>query len=357
MKIQRSDSFGCSKLLMSQKEMERNNGGLLYGAKSTRKVKLSETNSLSVKKNSLYKQGFEFCKKVRERLNSSSDYQMGFLKYIHACSIGKIGKSDLKLMISGSISKYPDLIDGFDDFVKHCEDIAFDNQLESIQKIREKDSDTIMRENSNPSVFGKADLDKVSIQELDLSKCLVITPSYQLLPKDYPVTMASRRSKVGAHLLNDFWVCTASGNKNYTPKIRGRNKYQQELDRCESDQYEFDMLLKSTRSAAEHVEELVDGIKEKKIKLEGPFKIEDHLSVLNLRCIERLYDERGYEMLGGLNRNPKVALPLILSRLKQRVEELAEIRSDLNKDWAQVYAKNHHKSLQSISTIEDFVNM
>ncbi|KAK0585485.1 hypothetical protein LWI29_029201 [Acer saccharum] len=184
---------------------------------------------------------------------------MGFLKYIHACSIGKIGKSDLKLMISGSISKYPDLIDGFDDFVKHCEDIAFDNQLESIQKIREKDSDTIMRENSNPSVFGKADPDKVSIQEVEIR--------------------------------------------------------------------------------AEHVEELVDGIKEKKIKLEGPFKVEDHLSVLNLRCIERLYDERGYEMLGGLNRNPKVALPLILSRLKQRVEELVEIRSDLNKDWAQVYGR------------------
>ncbi|KAK1565371.1 hypothetical protein Q3G72_024998 [Acer saccharum] len=342
MKIQRSDSFGCSKILMRQKEMERKNEGLLYGAKSTRKVKLSETNSLSVKKNSLYKQGFEFCKKVRERLNSSSDYQMGFLKYIHACSIGKIGKSDLKLMISGSISKYPDLIDGFDDFVKHCEDIAFDNQLESIQKIREKDSDTIM----NPSVFGKAAPDKVSIQELDLSKCLVITPSYRLLPEDYPVTMASRRSEVGAHLLNDFWLCTASGNKNYTPKIRGRNKYQQELDRCESDQYEFDMLLNLTRSAAERVEELVDGIKEKKIKLEGPFRIEDHLSVLNLRCIERLYDERGYEMVGGLNKNPKLALPLILSRLKRRVEELAEIRSDLNKDWAQVYAKNHHKSLQ-----------
>ncbi|KAK4843915.1 hypothetical protein QYF36_014258 [Acer negundo] len=346
MKIRSSDSFGCSKILMSQEEMERNNGGFLYGAKSMRKVKLSETNSLSVKKNSLYKQGFKFCKKVRERLNSSSDDQMEFLKYIHACSIGRIGKSDLKLMISGSMSKYPDLIDGFDDFVKHCEDIAFDNQLESIQKIREKDSDTIMRENSNPIVFGKADPDKVSIQELDLSKCLVITPSYRLLPEDYPVTMASRRSEVGAHLFNDFWVCTASGNKNYTPKIRGRNKYQQELDRCESDQYEFDMLLNLTRSAAERVEELVDGIKEKKIKLEGPFRIEDHLSVLNLRCIERLYDERGYEMLGGLNKNPKLALPLILCRLKQRVDELAEIRSYMNKDWAQVYAKNHHKSLQ-----------
>ncbi|KAK3200428.1 hypothetical protein Dsin_023843 [Dipteronia sinensis] len=60
------------------------------------------------------------------------------------------------------------------------------------------------------------------------------------------------------------------------------------------------MLLNLTRSAAERVEELVDGVKEKKIKLEGSFKIEDHLSVLNLRCIERLYDERGYEMLVGV---------------------------------------------------------
>ncbi|KAK3200427.1 hypothetical protein Dsin_023842 [Dipteronia sinensis] len=111
-----------------------------------------------------------------------------------------------------------------------------------------------MRENLNPSVFGKADsdkvsirekdvrlslypkraitwenlnpgvFDKVSIQELDMSKCLVITPSYCLLPEDYLVTMACWRSEVGAHLLNDFWVCTASGNKNCTPKNTGQKQ-------------------------------------------------------------------------------------------------------------------------------------
>ncbi|KAL5817859.1 hypothetical protein ACOSQ3_026237 [Xanthoceras sorbifolium] len=362
MKRQRTASFGYSESWMSQR-MECNNGGFFGDTKSSKKVKFLEDKSVfvteSAKKTLLYKQGIEFCERVRERLNCSCDYQMGFLKYIHACTIGKIGESDLKRKISrGSISKYPDLTNGFDDFVKHCEDIAFADQLETINRNGEEDvrfllhplqsrTETIARKDSNPDVFDKTESDKVSIQDLDLSKCQAGTPSYRLLPEDFPVAMASQRSELGAQVLNDFWVCTPLGNRDYSSKHRGRNKYKQALDRCENDQYEFDMLLNSIRSAAEHVEELVDGIKEKNINLDASFRIEDHLNVLNLRCIERLYDQQGHQMLEMLNKNPKLVLPLILSRLKQKVEEVAGRGSDSNRIWAQVYAANHRKSLEN----------
>ncbi|KAH7549417.1 hypothetical protein JRO89_XS13G0029100 [Xanthoceras sorbifolium] len=329
MKRQRTASFGYSESWMSQR-MECNNGGFFGDTKSSKKVKFLEDKSVfvteSAKKTLLYKQGIEFCERVRERLNCSCDYQMGFLKYIHACTIGKIGESDLKRKISrGSISKYPDLTNGFDDFVKHCEDIAFADQLETINRNGEEDvrfllhplqsrTETITRKDSNPDVFDKTESDKVSIQDLDLSKCQAGTPSYRLLPEDFPVAMASQRSELGAQVLNDFW---------------------------------FDMLLNSIRSAAEHVEELVDGIKEKNINLDASFRIEDHLNVLNLRCIERLYDQQGHQMLEMLNKNPKLVLPLILSRLKQKVEEVAGRGSDSNRIWAQVYAANHRKSLEN----------
>lgn len=68
-------------------------------------------------------------------------------------------------------------------------------------------------------------------------------------------------------------------------------------------------------------------------------------AVLNLRCIERLYGDHGLDVLDILRKNPTHALPVILTRLKQKQEEWSKCRSDFNKVWAEIYAKNHYKSL------------
>lgn len=46
-----------------------------------------------------------------------------------------------------------------------------------------------------------------------------------------------------------------------------------------------------------------------------------------------------------LRKNPAVALPVISARLKQKQEEWTKCRTDFNKVWAEIYAKNHYKSL------------
>ena len=46
-----------------------------------------------------------------------------------------------------------------------------------------------------------------------------------------------------------------------------------------------------------------------------------------------------------LKKNLVLALPVILTRLKQKQEEWARCRAEFNKVWAEIYAKNYHKSL------------
>lgn len=46
-----------------------------------------------------------------------------------------------------------------------------------------------------------------------------------------------------------------------------------------------------------------------------------------------------------LRKNAPLSLPVILTRLKQKQEEWAQCRADFNKVWAEIYAKNYHKSL------------
>ncbi|GAY65580.1 hypothetical protein CUMW_242270, partial [Citrus unshiu] len=184
-----------------------------------------------------------------------------------------------------------------------------------------------------------------SIQDLDLSNCKQVSPSYWRLPEYYWMPMASNSSEIGDQVLNDNLVCASTGTERSSFKQRRRTKQEEVLFKCEDDRFELDLLLGWMHSAAENVEKLMikiddqnqDNEKSSKIEIEG------HLGISYLRCIERLYAEHGLDVIDNLHKNPETALPVILKSLKQKVEELVERRSDCNKIWAHVCAKNHDK--------------
>ncbi|XP_018457757.1 paired amphipathic helix protein Sin3-like 5 [Raphanus sativus] len=183
------------------------------------------------------------------------------------------------------------------------------------------------------------------INELDLSECAQCSPSYRLLPDDYLIQIPSYRNKLGEKVLNDHWVSVTSGSEDYSFKHMRKNQYEESLFRCEDDRFELDMLLESVNAAINRVEALLEKINNNTISIETPICIKEHLSELNLRCIERLYGDYGLDVMDFLKKNSHIALPVILTRLKQKQEEWARCRSDFRKVWAEVYAKNHHKSL------------
>ncbi|ESQ35817.1 hypothetical protein EUTSA_v10006620mg [Eutrema salsugineum] len=183
------------------------------------------------------------------------------------------------------------------------------------------------------------------INELDLSGCTQCTPSYRLLPKDYPVEIPRYRNTIGKKTLNDHLVSVTSGSEDYSFSHMRKNQYEESLFRCEDDRYEMDMLLGSVSSAIKHVEILLEKFNNNTISTDTTICIEKHLSAMNLRCIERLYGDHGLDIMDLLKKNMHSALPVILTRLKQKQEEWARCHSDFQKVWAEVYAKNHHKSL------------
>ncbi|XP_052196269.1 paired amphipathic helix protein Sin3-like 2 isoform X2 [Diospyros lotus] len=307
---------------------------------------------------SLYKQELTFCEKVKERLHSSDDYQ-AFLKCLHIYSTEIISRKELQGLVADLLGKYPDLMEGFNEFLERCENIDVflagvmnkkslwtEGHVSKSVKVEDKDKEhkrepevAKEKERYKEKYIGK------SIQELDLSNCQRCTPSYRLLPEDYPIPIASQRSELGAQVLNDHWVSVTSGSEDYSFKHMRRNQYEESLFRCEDDRFELDMLLESVSSTAKRAEELLNSLNDNTITPESPFQIEDHLTALNVRCIERLYGDHGLDVMDILRKNPSVALPVILIRLKQKQEEWSKCRSDFNKVWAEIYAKNHYKSL------------
>ncbi|KAK7307170.1 hypothetical protein VNO77_39994 [Canavalia gladiata] len=338
-----------------------------------------EKNSLK----SMYSQEFAFCEKVKEKLRNPDDYQE-FLKCLHIYSREIITRQELQSLVGDLLGKYPDLMEGFNEFLVQSEknDGGFlagvmnkkslwnDGHGPKPMKVENRDRDRYrddvikerdreFRERDKSTVIANRDVlgPKTSlypskekylskpINELDLSNCDQCTPSYRLLPKNYPIPVASQKTELGAEVLNDHWVSVTSGSEDYSFKHMRKNQYEESLFRCEDDRFELDMLLESVNVTTKRVEELLEKINNNIIKGDIPIRIEEHLTAINLRCIERLYGDHGLDVMEVLRKNAPLALPVILTRLKQKQEEWARCRADFSKVWAEIYAKNYHKSL------------
>lgn len=60
---------------------------------------------------------------------------------------------------------------------------------------------------------------RMSISELDVSTWQRCSPSYVLLPPNYPKLKASGRTPLGLALFNDDWVSVTSGSEDYSFKV------------------------------------------------------------------------------------------------------------------------------------------
>ncbi|KAI3731490.1 hypothetical protein L1987_62678 [Smallanthus sonchifolius] len=283
-------------------------------------------------------------KKVKERVQNSDDYQ-AFLKCIMHYRTENITRPELQSLVNDLLGAYPDLMEEVNGSLK--------SQDQDRDKDHERDEMNRCREiNGSKNVSGKPSLlpsnneyQAKPIHELDLSDCEQCTPSYRLLPNNYPIPSASQRTKIGTEVLNDHWVSVTSGSEDYSFKHMRKNQYEESLFRCEDDRFELDMLLESVNVTTRRVEKLLDKINNNSIKTDCAVRVEDHFTALNLRCIERLYGDNRLDVMDVLKKNASLALPVILTRLKQKQEEWARCRFDFNKIWAEIYAKNYHKSL------------
>mmetsp|Transcript_4507 Transcript_4507/g.10181 ORF Transcript_4507/g.10181 Transcript_4507/m.10181 type:complete len:685 (-) Transcript_4507:271-2325(-) len=69
------------------------------------------------------------------------------------------------------------------------------------------------------------------------------------------------------------------------------------------------------------------------------------LGVIHKHAIKRIYGDDGTEMLDLCSKNPAVALPIVVHRLRQKDEEWRTAREVLNRKWKDLAEHNYYKSL------------
>ena len=66
---------------------------------------------------------------------------------------------------------------------------------------------------------------------------------------------------------------------------------------------------------------------------------------IHQRAIRRIYGDKSVDIIEGLKRNPVVAVPLVLRRLRAKDEEWREVQKNFNKVWRDQNEKYYLKSL------------
>lgn len=210
----------------------------------------------------------------------------------------------------------------------------------------------------------------VPLSEIDFSRCRRCSPSYRALPRDYPNPPCSERSEDESKVLNDVWVSLPMGSEeNSTFRHMRKNQYEETLFQCEDMRFEIDMCIDSNAATLQRLIKISDELRflsENELLLtkrsamtrssvpDGAGfggKIYQYtldgrvLGVIHKLAIKRIYGDDGNEMLELCFKNPAVALPIVVNRLRQKDDEWRSARDVLNKKWKDVAEHNYYKSL------------
>uniref|UniRef100_A0A915INU6 Histone deacetylase interacting domain-containing protein n=1 Tax=Romanomermis culicivorax TaxID=13658 RepID=A0A915INU6_ROMCU len=186
--------------------------------------------------------------------------------------------------------------------------------------------------------------------EIDYASCKREGISYRALPATYVQPHCSGRTELCGEVLNDTWVSFPSWQSEDSSTVSSKKtQFEESIYRTEDERYELDILIENNKSLIETLE-----VAQKRMHLMGreeakKFKLDECLGsnskFLFKRALKRLYGNKSDDIIEGLTKNPYVAVPVILERLKSKEKEWREAQKSFNKLWREQNEKHYWKSL------------
>lgn len=268
---------------------------------------------------------YNFFVKVKNQLRNDHLYGE-FLKCLSLYNNGILADVEMMVLVRDLLDEYPE---AYEEFKTYCD---FDLERGSYQDVVE------------PSRMVEGFQGK---NEIDFASCKRMGPSYRALPDDYIQPTCSGRTDDCQSVLNDIWVSMPTGSEDGgTFKTSRKNQYEEVLFKCEDDRYELDMVLENNAAVVRVLTAILHQIVNTPRTELANFELPgDALGALHVKSIQRIYGDKGQDIIQGLFQNPVVAVPCVLRRLRQKDLEWRDARREWNKVWREVNEKNYYKSL------------
>ncbi|XP_055919847.1 paired amphipathic helix protein Sin3a isoform X2 [Eupeodes corollae] len=270
-----------------------------------------------------------FFDKVRKALRSPEVYE-NFLRCLTLFNQEIVSKTELLNLVSPFLSKFPELHRWFQDFLgPPCVPEGI-----PIQAAQRQDR------NQGGELA----------QEIDLTSCKRLGASYCALPKSTIPKKCSGRTPLCREVLNDTWVSFPTwASEDSTFVTSRKTQFEEIIYRTEDERFELDVVIE-TNSATIRV---LEGVQKKLSRMTQEevqrYHLDDYLGgssqTIHQRAIHRIYGDKAGEIIQGLKKNPGVAVPIVLKRLKVKEEEWREAQKNFNKQWREQNEKFYLKSL------------
>ena len=238
-----------------------------------------------------------FFDRVRKFLSDKKTFNE-FLKLCNLFSQDLIDKTILMQKAYGFIGANTDLTNWFKNFIQ------FDDHDEIIV--------------NRPKIPG----DKVV-----LSNCRGLGPSYRLLPKRERLRLCGGRDEMCQQVLNDEWVSHPTWASEDSGFIAHRkNAHEEALHRIEEERHDYDINIEACSRTIQLIEPIVHQMQLLNPAEKLAFTLQPGLGgqseTIYQRVIKKLYDrEKGNAVIENMFRRPSAVLPVLLGRLKSKLEE------------------------------------
>ena len=152
-------------------------------------------------------------------------------------------------------------------------------------------------------------------------------------------------------MLNDEWVSQPSfASEDAGFLAHKKNAYEEALHRSEEERHEYDFHIEAITKTIAALEPFNSKINQMSPEEKATYKYRPQFQgaakSIHLRVIKKVYGrEAGVEVFQAMQDVPVVAIPLVLQRLKQKLDEWKRAQREWNKVWKEVDARNYYKSL------------
>ena len=184
--------------------------------------------------------------------------------------------------------------------------------------------------------------------EIDYMSCKQYGASYRDI-SSYPQPISSGQTELCKQVLNSIYVSFPLWSEDSTFVSSKKNQYEELIFRIEDERFELDVVLESNLSTIRVLENVLSKLNQMSSDEAAKFRLNDQLGgtseTIHIKAIQRVYGEKAKDFIDGLKKNPIVAVPLVLKRLKAKDEEWREAKKNLEKQWREQIERNYLKSL------------
>ncbi|KAF2736640.1 hypothetical protein EJ04DRAFT_462701 [Polyplosphaeria fusca] len=192
---------------------------------------------------------------------------------------------------------------------------------------------------------------------VSLSNCRSLGPSYRLLPKRERERQCSGRDELCRSVLNDEWASHPTWASEDSGFVAHRkNTYEEGLHRIEEERHDYDFNIEACTRTVQQLEplanQLLQMLPQERSNFNLPAGLGGQSETIYKRVIMKIYGrEKGKDVINELFQMPWSVIPVLLHRLKSKLEDWKAAQREWEKVWREQTQKIFWRSLdhQSLS--------